>query len=250
MYDRGVWIAGALVVVCACGRIGFAPDDTASDAALSDASTPDATQVACEDLPGILFCDSFENVTKLGTAETTAPGFVRIDGERVFRGETSLHARTTQAPEASWAIGGVLPSIESGELYARWYLYFPSSNPARSIATIHLIGSITPFFGVIFGATEGAIDVSASKDDALDISDVPMPLDRWFCVQLRMTIGSSATVETWVDGTPAARLDNVDTQPMGGIANVHAGLFTAVVGGINDLWTDELAIGAQPIDCL
>lgn len=113
-----------------------------------------------------------------------------------------------------------------------------------------MISNMAPNRGVVFGATAGFADIAATENADSNISGVALPLDRWFCVQLHFSIGASSVVETWIDGTPAGRLDGVDTLVAGGISNVHAGLFTAVDGGVNDLWTDEMAIGTQPIACL
>jgi hypothetical protein len=237
------------VVICACGRVGF--DAPASlDGPSSDADNIDAKPLDCEDLPGILFCDGFEGGSKLAGFEATPPSSVEADAARAFRGSTSLHARTTRAVEPAWYIGTVLPALSSGEVHARWYLYYPSSNPSQTFASIHVIDAAGPNTGVVMGATNGMIDVVATENNELHVSAVAMPLDRWFCVQLRFTIATVGIVETWIDGAPAARLDGVDTQPIGGLSNVHAGLFTAANGGINEMWTDELAIGTQPIGCL
>lgn len=237
-----------LVVFCACGRVGFDANDAAS---VDDGSlASDAKPLECEDIPGILFCDGFEGGTKLGTFEAAPPSFVDADADQAFRGLTSLHAHTTRAVEPAWYLDSVLPALSSGEVHARWYLYYPSSNPSQTFASIHIISSTGPNTGVVVGATNGMLDVSATENDIIHVSTVDVPLDRWFCVQLRFTIETAGTVETWIDGAAAASLAGVDTQPLGGLTNVHAGLFTGPAGGANDMWTDELAIGTQPIACL
>lgn len=248
---RGIGISIGLAVLCACGRIGFDGHGTSPpDGSGSGSDGPGSSEVACEDLPGILFCDGFESGSMLDFSEATPPSFVAVDAEQVYRGQAALHARTTRGGEPAWLVGTVLPGLTSGELYARWYHYYPSSAPSRTWASIHIISNTPPHRGVVFGTTNGAVEVLATQNMDFHTSTVIIPFDRWFCVQMRITIGTAGSVATWIDGIPAARLDNVVTRPTAGdIENVHAGMFNADPVGANDLWTDELAIGTEPIDC-
>lgn len=247
-----------LVALCACGRLGFEPSGH------YDAAHPDGDglgpgpgpggdgprpNVPCEQLPGILYCDGFDGSSDLTTIEAAAPSFVTFDSQRAIRGQ-SLHARTTRAVEPAWRVGTVLPSLTSGELYVRWYHYYPSSSPAHTWASIHVISNTPPYPGIIFGATDNRVEVVASQNLDVHTSNVEIPRDRWFCLQMRIVISTAGTIESWIDGVPAARLDGVVTlPPQGAIENVHAGMFNALDAGPNDLWTDELAIGTLPIDC-
>lgn len=230
-------------MLASCGRIAFDPG-------AQDATPSEVTITACDTIPGIVFCEDFEGPPKLVSVEAEPPSLVVADTSRAYRGATSLHARTTRAVEAAWRLGGVLPTVTGGELYARWYHYEPSTNPHRRIGSIHLVESSPPFNGVIFGLTDGNIDVSSTAAGAINVSSVAMPQDRWTCLQLRVVIAAAGgTVESWVDGVPAARLDNVGTLPATGYRNVHAGLFGAGPAADIDLWTDEVAVGTMPIAC-
>ncbi len=243
---RRAWL---FAVLAACGRLSFDPRDDASTGS-PDTSQLDST--ICDDgLPGVLFCEGFEGPPQLTTVEANAPTFVVADSSQVYRGSRSLHAHSTRLGEPAWILGGALPSVTSGELWARWYIYVPASPPQISIASVHILDQIAPNDGVIFGFTDLEIDVSATEPNAYNEVPFSIVRDAWHCVQLHIVIADTGgRVETWFDEMPGPTLVDVDTLPPNGYRNVHAGMWAAANGTTPmDLWTDELVIGTQAIAC-
>jgi hypothetical protein len=227
---------GCCFVLAACGRLGF---------------DPLAPPSPCSGLDEVLFCETFEGESMLPTEDATAPGFVRTDEEEAFRGLRSLHARTTGANEPAWRLGAALPDVVDGELFVRWYLYLPSSVANPQMASVHVVDSIFPFGGIIFGIQDGRPLTSSSITGGSIDGPVPVPRDRWFCVQLHIVISETAgVVETTVDGEAAGTLEDTDTLPQNNYRNLHAGLFaTSLATGPQELWTDELVAAREPIPC-
>ena len=237
-----------IVGLVGCGRLGF--DDTSTDAG-SDASSDALARTPCPPRPGQLFCDSFEGTSLLTTVDMTSPGFIEFDPTRSFGGAESLHALTTTTSTPSWRLGSGLPDIASGPLYARWWLYVPSSVTTVNIASTHLVEPVFPFYGVVVGIQNNRIELSANGATEMVLSPLTMPRDRWACFQLHIEVADDAgSIETWLDGELAARITDVDTLPSAPYRNVHTGIFsTGVADETQEAWTDELAIGTQPIDC-
>jgi hypothetical protein len=237
-----------LVLLVGCGRLGFPsepPTDAATDARTDagDAMPPEP----CPALPGQIFCESFEGTNGL----PISAGNVAVVDTRAFRGTHSQYAMTTGASEASWQIGLVLPTITSGDLYARWYTYVPSSITNLQLASVHLVENDLPFHGVIYGVDDNHADVSCSEATLTATSTITVPRDRWVCAQMHVHISDTAgSVDGTIDGQTLPSLDNIDTLPAGGYHNVHCGLYaTGFATEPMEVWTDELAIGTQPIDC-
>lgn len=237
--------AAVLGLLMGCGRLDFT-NLPAVDASGSDAGDA-APAEPCPALPGLIFCESFEG----GSGLTIQQGTVDIDEARAFRGTHSQHAATTGLSEASWQIGLVLPSVMSGDLYARWYNYVPSTIANAQLATVHLVDNDFPYHGIIYGLRDGNAEVSSSEAAMTLSSTMQVPRDRWVCAQMHVFIADAGgSIDGAIDGQALGAITNIDTLPVGGYRNVHAGLYaTALATEPMELWTDEVAVGTQPIPC-
>ena len=234
-----------LLVGSGCGRVGFdaTPTDVFAD---SGADTFDAGP-PCPALPGIEFCESFEGAPKLGTLV----GNVTVDPLRAYRGTMSQHAATTAASETSWQIGQVLPTLTSGDLYARWFVYLPGTVTSAHLASVHLVENLPPFHGIIFGVRDGVAELTSTEAGITAFSTVSIPRDRWVCLQMHVQISDTAgAIDGAVDGQPFGVKTNIDTAPAAGYRNVHVGVFsTGFATGPIEMWSDDVAVGTQPIPC-
>ncbi len=235
-----------VALVAGCGRLGF--DASATDATATDVAI-DAIGPPCPPLPGLLFCESFEGDPLLPSVD----GTVMIDATRSARGARSQYAMTTGASVPSWQLGQVLPYVTSGELYARWYVWVPSTVQSIDLASVHLVEMTTPYDGVSFGVVDGIVEMENTANDISMIarSTTRLPLDRWVCLQMHVAISATdGAIDVAVDGQTVAARSGLDTLPATGYRMVHAGLFamdsaTAPI----EMWTDEVAVGTQPIPC-
>jgi hypothetical protein len=233
--------AWAFVLIAGCGRIGF--DGQPVDAVIGTIDAPPP----CPPRPGLLFCESFEETPAL----TTTAGMVDIDATRAHRGSRSQHAQATGINVPGWQLGGVLPYVTSGDLYVRWHVYVPSTIVNVNLASVHLVEMDTPFRGLIYGFQDGMAEVASSEASATSTSTIAVPRDRWVCAQMHVVIADTGgRIEGALDEQLIAPVLDIDTLPTGGFRNVHAGVFsTALATEPMEMWTDELAIGTQPIPC-
>jgi hypothetical protein len=227
-----------VLLVAGCGRVDF---DARIDAPLPDDST---MAVACPSLPGLLFCESFEGDARL----EFAIGDVEASTVRAYRGARSQHASTQGIDEESWQIGQVLPFLANGEVYARWYMYLPSTVTDASFSIIHMVEDSLPYHGVIFALRDGNAELLNSESNTTAPSTVSIPRDRWVCAQMHVSIGDTGSFDGSLDGMPLTPMANVDTLPAAAYRNVHSGIYSTS-SSLVEVWTDEIAVGTLPIPC-
>jgi hypothetical protein len=239
-----------------CGRFDFAPhagdagvdDGAAADVARDTSTNLDTT--ICDELPTALFCESFEGAVQLTFPEATSPSFVVADGSRPYRGQRSLHSQTTRSSEPAWLVGNVLPTVMSGELHVRWYIYVPAEPLGVNMASVHVVEMADPNNGVRFGFTQNEMSLVCTEAGMSDFTPTVVPRDRWACVQLRVVVANAGgSLEAWVDGVPAGSIVGIDTLPASGYRNVHAGMFAGASTSVQDLWTDELVVATTAVPC-
>jgi len=145
----------------------------------------------------------------------------------------------------------VLPYVTSGELHARWHVYIPSSVIDVQLASVHLVDDTFPYHGLIFSLREGMAEVTSSEAGTTTALMLPIPRDRWVCAQMYVRIADiGGEIGGAIDGGPFSAITNIDTLPPFGFRNVHVGLFaTSLATGPMEIWTDEVAVGTQPIPC-
>jgi hypothetical protein len=109
----------------------------------------------------------------------------------------------------------VLPSLQSGELHVRWYMFVPALPAAVHITPVHLVESITPFSGVVLGIEDNGIEVNLSESGTTVGSTRAVPRDRWACFQVQIVISDTAgSVTASVDGVVHATRSGIDTSPV------------------------------------
>lgn len=225
--------------------MGF--DATPTDALADSGADAFDAGPPCPALPGVVFCESFEGAPKLGTLV----GDVIVDPVRAYRGTMSQHAATTGTSEASWQLGQVLPTLTSGDLYARWFVYLPGTVTSANLASVHLVESPLPFHGLIFGLRDGIAELTSTEADITEFSTISIPRDRWVCLQMHVQISDTdGAIDGAVDGQPFGVKTNIDTAPAAGYRNVHVGVFsTGSAAAPIEMWSDDVAVGTQPIPC-
>jgi hypothetical protein len=248
---RGVFF---LLTISACFRGGFAPpaqqdgqtpdsrlDSAHLDLAHHDRSDGDlattgdlpqgplcsvwgSTALFCEDMDstGGNLPDSLINLHATGTLDTS----------RFYTGIASLRI-TTQ--DISWDDPFVLldsPSstavATSGTVYLRAHYYFDSVpvNPAWTML-MESRGHSTTDNKIVVGLHQTGV-LTLSYDTGQATGSLPLPVNRWFCVELEVTVDSGAGgARLWVDGQQVAQLTGLDTHQAVGHNFFRAGVIVS-----------------------
>lgn len=235
-----------LLVLSACGRIGF---DASSDATPSpadgagDASPPDAA--ACTRR----FCDGFEG------------GLAGWDGEQTENGSTVSHlpaggfrgdAMRAQGPTGA-AIAAVFKDVFSplpADLHVRAYVHAPGGQ-LLDLEPVELTTRARDH-QIVFAIYDADIEIHAHSiaGDFQTSAATPMPRDRWVCFELHVAIGATGTVELFMDGALIVAQPGLDTRPGNGdLSHVFAGIASKPGTIASDVSIDEVVADTAPIGC-
>jgi hypothetical protein len=253
----------ALLLGCACGRLGYpggATDGGTADGDTAPCPGCDACGPACiphdatgcdDRHSGALFCSGFEDGT-LGQHVYTSDGELVL-APRAYRGQASLRARTLQAPGDHAVAHWDLPAITGGTLYLRTYLYATAVQTGDWLVLAQL-------GGMPAGSAPQKVSMDIYSDDRLVVTstlgnyllggDTRLPLDRWLCAELAIEVGDAGRMEVRLDGVPASYSTTpVDTLPAGGFTGFFVGYWGGDENMAADVYHDELVVDDAPIGC-
>ena len=209
---------------------------------------------------GVAFCDGFETATLAPhwIVTNNMGGSAVVDPTRAYRGAASLHLHNDAI-----AAGGS-SDVELDEtqtfaayLYARAFIYVPSSFDAAEADVLLVEQNASPYQGITLGMSKGVFMTqdTLAGGTAL-VSTTTVPKDRWTCVEWEVRLGSAGssngTTTLTVDGTAASGLGAA--QPLYATPPINQ-LGIGLVGGgsaaipARDLWIDELIVDTAPIGC-
>lgn len=245
----------AVCTIAGCGRVSFdliaadGGDDTgpSSDGTLA----PDAKPLpACgTTYQNALFCDDFEGgdlskwILNLDGANTVVrdPAFTRS-------GSGAAHSRAVESGAAR-LIANVLGGAASGTLYVRFYQWVPQGPVIDDVSLVHLVSNITPYPGVVLALrNDQEFTVLSTINSTTGATTVlPLPRASWACVQVRLEIGTSGTVTTWINGAVAATYAGNTITP-NGYRDFHIGVY--LLGGAPlDAWLDDVVVDRVSVPC-
>jgi hypothetical protein len=224
-------------------------DDAGRDGGRRDAGDLDST--SCDDVNfGRVFCDGFESNMSFPEWDGTS---TRVDGvtdretSNVYRGTGAFSAVTSAPDSAAYLSNESLGPYASGTIWARAYLFIPST-PALDLVSVIYAG---------YDGNDG-VAVEISGDEILlynvladvDMSGGTIPLDAWFCVEIGVTIGTIGAVVLRVDDVERARLDG-DTSSTPGYSILTVGLnWTSSLTNTASVLVDEVVFHTSgPIGC-
>lgn len=104
----------------------------------------------------------------------------------------------------------------------------------------------------------GGVGVLGSVGDLLLYEDatgivpqsVPLPFDRWLCIEVRVEVDDPGRVQLFLDGTLIASRSDIDLLPGTGFSRIAVGLPSTDVGQPSArVYVDEVVIDTQPIGC-
>jgi hypothetical protein len=178
-----------------------------------------------------------------------ADGVVGVESSVVYRGAGALRGETS-APRGRAAAQTTFAPIDSGELWVRGYFYVPSTFSLSSISFLYIYENADPYDGFSVNARTGG-DVSVYvAPDTFETSGA-LPFDRWFCLQARLVVADTGgSLETWIDGVPAASVTGVDTLPANPLTAAIIGLERAGASQPTAVaYADEVALGTSMLPC-
>lgn len=235
------------------------PDASAYDGAISVPKS-NCPQLAQSDA-GVLVCAGFERQADSLTSGSTA-GTATLDTMRMYRGTSSMHLHAAGDTTAGTTSSEVFQNgLADAPMYAaRAFVYAPATlGPGTRLLAFLQVS--TPFRSISIG-TDSSNNLKLFHDVpggappvyVIKTSATQLPLNRWVCLELRITWGDAATghVRVLVDDVPVADLDDYSANndvPL--LSNGYFGMYyNPSPGFAYDLWIDELAIGTAPIGCV
>jgi hypothetical protein len=232
----------------------------------TDASGDGASPASCgcANAGDVVACEDFEPVagaswSVFGDAPPVA------DASRAYcgRGSLRVHAPALSATESfSTGLGETAslsdPRLASG-FFMRAWVYQPSTStiPQGNWASLlETRQDASPYLGIatqLFGSAPALSDWTTTPT-AFDQASLPLPLDKWTCVEWQVTFGApTGSARLWMNGvmSPSASLDHINTQPSPAYTAILMGLlfYAAVPQAAFDVWIDDVIIDAKRIGC-
>jgi len=211
-------------------------------------------------IANVALCDGFEGdvLAYPPWLVVAHAGAVDIDRLRAYRGLRSIRFHTDPMPDTVeprrhtelTEVDTIPPSLVA----LRFFVYLPSPTPVAGWRLASMLDRADPNVGaMLFVTPEGRFDlVGAAGDEHL--SSTTLPLDRWACLEWRLTRGPTGGSRLFLDGQeiPDLTLTNTRVEPPAGVGLLGVGL--AFFGNANlqpayDLWVDELIVDPAPIGC-
>jgi hypothetical protein len=257
------WIGHSPLVIAglvplACGRLAYAPRAGTADAEVDADLAPDASANdggtgwlrPCQSLrPGDLLCHDFDEAVP---AATRTRASATLDTTRRHAGAASLRIATMPDGSAIPLYGhdlGIVPVASSGEFHIRAHYYLPSGFQITGWGVLMELKRNSAKISI---DVSGGANLSIQAPGNPQLTAVPAPRDRWFCLALDVVLDSSAGSATVrLDGEPVlGTAAPFDSTLGGGIDFARAGLVTSPDETVLDLYMDELLVSSEPVDCL
>jgi hypothetical protein len=174
---------------------------------------------------------------------------------RVHSGNGSLLAQS-KGQKSTAVVSKEFPAITQGELFLRAFLYVPDAQPTKTMNILFLGDYATPdpFRGVDFNLEDGALStyVPGNQPDRFTSTTLVIPRDRWFCLQIQMTVSPTAGALTMrVDGEIGLEQKNVNTRPAAGVHLLRMGIdWSSGQTEPFEFSVDDLVLATTPVACM
>jgi hypothetical protein len=191
-----------------------------------------------------LFCDGFES-PNLADVWTLAGG-VSTGAPRT--GSASLAAAITSQTRVASAAVRTFGASAGTELFARAWFFVPATSSLAHLNLLSFPGDSSGDIAVYTSQNELRVwnfAVSGSSSSGLAV-----PRDRWFCIELHVSIGATGAIEVRLDDQPVITRSNELTQLPGGYGWLEVGITWAhPVQPPTSLRVDDVVAATQPIGC-
>ena len=209
----------------------------------------------CSNITGAFVCNDFESPAASWGPKDRGQGSIDRDTSQVRQGSFALHAYSAASADYALQVVSLPSRVTSGELYVRTFFFLPSSlNINDWLVALELKSCATCSEKISFDLAPGDIAM-LSRSGVPSVKGAPasLPRNRWFCVELAVTLSSTGSVRLLVDGSTVASMPSVNTLLSGavpaGIAAFRLGFITGPNQGPVELWADALVASPQAIGC-
>jgi len=160
-----------------------------------------------------LFCSGFEVPMLDDWDQALAVNGTAERSSDVVRAGNGALAATTSAPSGvALMLKGGLGPFSSEEVYVRAYYYVPSSEPRVNFALLTVgDASVAVTGGVSVLVSADGFALAAETGSVVRAGTLPVPLDRWFCLELELQLDRRGRATLWLDGAEENALPGVDT---------------------------------------
>jgi hypothetical protein len=203
-----------------------------------------------------IFCSGFErpDLSDWTRSIVVNKAHVEQTDERSYAGKGALHASSTDQ-KSSAVVAEDFDPVANGDLYLRVHLYVPAGLSTKTMNIMFLGDFATPdpFKGVDFNLEDGALSTYVPQDspDRFTSNTLTVPRNRWFCMQIQMTVSDKQGMLTIdVDGQTALEQQGMNTKPAAGIHLLRAGIdWSSLQTEPFDYYLDELVLAKTPVAC-
>lgn len=223
------------------------------DSSLEDSAVDSGTKELCPENSNLLFCDGFEDTNLNRWSYTVLEnGSVDRSTARYRSGAASLRATTGAAGSTNEARKGVevFGHQKSGDIWARYYYYLPSTVTISSYFSSGVVEEIEPpYFGFSLLILPNHVAIEA--DGLRYEGTMAFPRNKWTCVELHVQIDPAAGFfEAYIDGALAARSTATDTLPDMGYTSVDVGVhYTEPSQGSVTAYVDDVVAAHTRTGC-
>jgi hypothetical protein len=237
--------------------------DSGTDSGMIDAGAPDpgttdpvvaAWTEDCPNMPGVLFCDDFEDGLTKWDYPVHVRGTTAVSTDAKRAGSYSLRSTTSASTsnQQAQARRGVkaFGHRKSGNLWARYYYYLPSSVTLTDKFSTGVISEYEdPWLGFSVLIFPDGIGLE-SRGTTRKISTT-FPRNEWVCIEMHVVVHATAGVfEFFMNGDPIIGLSSINTVPAMGYTSFEVGVHYANFGqGAITSYTDDVKLGTARLGC-
>jgi hypothetical protein len=201
------------------------------------------------------FYDGFDgSISPSWTMKADNGCTIVADTSKAYRGTGSLKI-TANAGAVAWEQAELLRPMSLSPLYARAYVWIPSTAAFSLSDPVQLItyrdGANSPYPQAVLTLSStfrlGAAVQNWTSTPASVTASAAIPLETWVCVEWRVQFDGSASVRSFQDGSLVA---SIAPMPLGAPLNAwYFGFAGPPPASTVTFWMDELAFDANPIGC-
>jgi hypothetical protein len=211
--------------------------------------------------PAGAFCDNFDapldSAKWISRCEGTADGCIEIDAGKKHGGASSLHIKLdqTEAQTLSWAAVTETSTFPTEDLFARAWVWVPSSNSTDATAIFTAVQKDAPYDALTLQVEQNGFsmyDGLEGKTKYVPVGGV-LPKDKWFCLEWEIKVGVQGAGRMWIDGAqqsaPSLSADTTSTPALG---QFSLGLTVqAMANGVpgREIWFDDVVVGGKRAGC-
>ncbi|MEO6951377.1 MAG: hypothetical protein ABI321_06155 [Polyangia bacterium] len=250
--------AEALLTAVASGQ-DLGQEDMGQDLATSDAagdlSTPDLAQPLC---PSGAFCDGFEAGLGPTWGRDTTAGTIGTDAVHVHLGAYALHLHYDALPASSTSKAQITTSepfaTARPDFWVRAYVWAASPLPdALNYFTAYQSAAPYGTMGLQLYLGTFALYNNVNSANKFVATVVPVPQDKWFCIEWHVTIGNPGTITMALDGVDTGVSQGGDTLSGPGLGYFLLGNSMSTTATTtqpaHDVWFDDLVFSSARVGC-